>query len=156
MLERLLSGWTAKFLVLVLLGFAATDFIITQTLSAADAAEHLIHNPFWSGAPGILQSQMVLTMGMLVLLGGMFLRGFKEVIAIAVVIVGVYLTLNVIVLVSGVSYLAFHPSRVAIVVSLGAERRLAHAAYRAAACLGPRLLACLIFFPKLALGLKRF
>src|SRR3954466_4126574 len=87
MLERLLRGWTAKFLVLVLLGFAATDFVITQTLSAADAAEHLIHNPFWSGAPPILQSQMVLTMGLLVLLGGMFLRGFKEVIAIAVVIV---------------------------------------------------------------------
>ena len=41
MLERLLSGWTAKFLVLVLLGFAATDYVITQTLSAADAAEHL-------------------------------------------------------------------------------------------------------------------
>ncbi len=48
MLERLLHGWTAKFLVLVLLGFAATDFVITQTLSAADAAEHLIHNPYWA------------------------------------------------------------------------------------------------------------
>ena len=53
MLERLLHGWTAKFLVLILLGFAATDFVITQTLSAADAAEHLIHNPFWADAPAI-------------------------------------------------------------------------------------------------------
>ena len=51
MLERLLSGWTAKVLVLVLLGFAATDFVITKTLSAADAAEHLIHNPFWADMP---------------------------------------------------------------------------------------------------------
>src|SRR5437868_10925677 len=109
MLERLLHGWTAKFLVLVLLGFAATDFIITQTLSAADAAEHLIHNPFWASAPPILQSQMLLTIGMLLLLGAMFLRGFKEVIAIAVVIVGFYLVLNVIVLASGIVYLAFHP-----------------------------------------------
>ncbi|HEY1068436.1 MAG TPA: hypothetical protein VGE52_20095, partial [Pirellulales bacterium] len=47
MLERLVSGWSGKFLVLVLLGFAVTDFVITKTLSAADAAEHLVHNPNW-------------------------------------------------------------------------------------------------------------
>ncbi len=33
--------------MLVLLGFAATDFVITKTLSAADAAVHLIDNPYW-------------------------------------------------------------------------------------------------------------
>ena len=47
MLERLVHGWTGKILVLVLLGFAATDFVITKTLSAADAAVHVIHNPLW-------------------------------------------------------------------------------------------------------------
>ena len=109
MLERLLRGWTAKFLVLVLLGFAATDFVITKTLSAADAAEHLIHNRIGRTCPTWLQSQMIVTMVLLVLLGAMFLRGFREVIAMAVVIVAVYLVLNLIVIGSGLVYLARHP-----------------------------------------------
>src|SRR3954469_18642797 len=33
-LERLVHGWTGKIMVLALLGFAATDFVITKTLSA--------------------------------------------------------------------------------------------------------------------------
>src|SRR5262245_50722278 len=45
LLERLVSGWRGKFLVLVLLGFTATDFVFTRTFSAAAAAEHLVRNP---------------------------------------------------------------------------------------------------------------
>jgi len=154
MLERLLSGWTAKFLVLVLLGFAATDYVITQTLSAADASEHLINNPYWTSAPELFRGQMTVTMFLLVMLGAMFLRGFREVIAIAVVIVGVYLLLNLIVIGSGVSYLVFHLSRVSAwwEAVVGGQWHMDLEGRG----IGAAILACLVFFPKLALGLSGF
>ena len=94
MLERLFPRWKGKSFVLILLGFATTDFIITMTLSAADAATHFVHNPL---TPPWMQSQMGVTLILLALLGAVFLKGFKEAIGIAVVLVGVYLMLNAIV-----------------------------------------------------------
>jgi len=154
MLERLLRGWPAKILVLILLGFAATDFIITKTLSAADAAEHLIHNPLWVDMPDVVQSQMFVTMGLLVLLGAMFLRGFREVIAVAVAIVAVYLVLNLIVLTSGLVYLAAHLERIHAWYAAVLEGNW----YFEHSGSGPLavIAACLLFFPKLALGLSGF
>ena len=154
MLERLLSGWTAKFLVLVLLGFAATDYVITQTLSAADAAEHLIHNPKWAAMPAWFHSQMSVTMLLLVFLGAMFLRGFREVIAIAVVIVGIYLLLNLIVLGSGLSYLIFHPGRF-VAWYTNVETGNWYTTEGGTGWMAVAV-ACLLFFPKLALGLSGF
>jgi hypothetical protein len=154
MLERLLRGWPAKILVLVLLGFAATDFVITKTLSAADAAEHLIHNPLWGDMPAVLQSQIVVTMGLLVLLGAMFLRGFREVIAVAVVLVAIYLVLNVIVIGSGLFHLVKHQEYVRLwyeqVHSGDWEFEHSGSGWIAVA------VACVLYFPKLALGLSGF
>jgi hypothetical protein len=76
MLERLMSFWKGKIFVLVLLGFAATDFIITMTLSAADATPHLVENPHLE--PFLGGHQVVITLLLLALLGAVFLRGFKE------------------------------------------------------------------------------
>src|SRR6516225_4064183 len=113
MLAKLVSGWGGKILVLTLLGFAATDFVITKTLSAADAAVHLIQNPHWPDPPADdadkTRQAIYVTSFMLVLLGASFMRGFKEVIGLAVVIVGVYLALTAVVLTAGVAHIVEHP-----------------------------------------------
>src|SRR3712207_2195584 len=95
MLERMLSFWPGKLLVLVLLGFVATGWLVTITLSAADAAVHVAENPL---VPEFLHGQEVLiTLVLLAVLGAIFLKGFREAIGIAVLIVAAYLLLNLIV-----------------------------------------------------------
>ncbi len=94
MLENLLPGWLGKVFVLCLLGFAATDFIITITLSAADATTHLVQNPW---VPVYMQHRMILTMFMLAVLGGVYLKGFRSAIGVSVVLVSIYLALNAVV-----------------------------------------------------------
>src|SRR5438445_30894 len=90
-LEELFPRWKGKVIVLCLLGFAATDFVITITLSAADASAHLIQNPL---TPAWLDHPMIVTLLLLVTLGAIFLRGFQEAIGLAVVLVVSYLVLN--------------------------------------------------------------
>ncbi len=158
MLERLMRGWTGKFVVLVLLGFAATDYVITKTLSAADAAKHLIANSYWqNNMPEWLQGQTLLTMGLLVMLGGVFLKGFSEVIGLAVALVAVYLTLNIVVIGSGLSYLADNPTAISDwweKVQAG-EWMLEHTPVKGTG-FGAVAVVCVLFFPKLALGLSGF
>jgi len=160
MLERLVRGWTGKILVLVLLSFAATDFVITKTLSAADAAEHLLKNPLWPADYSGHTAQVLLTMFFLVVLGAVFLRGFREVIGVAVVIVAIYLTLNLIVVGSSLWYLAHHGE------ALRAwQEKVASGEHNWYIAGGPVhfgigttgiVLTCLVLFPKLALGLSGF
>jgi hypothetical protein len=144
MLEKLFPRWGGKAFVLVLLGFASTDFIITMTLSAADAAAHFVHNPY---TPHWLSSQMLITLLLLTGLGIIFLKGFKEAIGIAVVLVGVYLFLNSIVTAVAMVALFHHPE---------AFPNWKHAVFTQ----HPNVLGIvgisLILFPKLALGLSGF
>ncbi|MEO8026185.1 MAG: amino acid transporter, partial [Bryobacteraceae bacterium] len=144
MLEKLFPRWSGKSFVLILLGFATTDFVITMTLSAADAAAHFTQNPF---APMWMRSQMGITIALLVILGAVFLKGFKEAIGIAVILVAIYLSLNVIVAYIALGEVLRHPHlvpdwRTALMTQHG----------NPLAMIG----VSLVVFPKLALGLSGF
>ena len=107
LLEHILAGWKSKIFVLVLIGFAATDFVITMTLSAADAAIHAIANPYLH--PLVGNSQMGVTLGLLVLLAFIFWLGFKEAIGFARYIAIPFLLLNLVVIVRGLWEIARRP-----------------------------------------------
>ena len=144
MLENLFPQWSGKAFVLVLLGFATTDFIITMTLSSADAAAHFTKNPF---TPPWMRSQMAVTLILLSILGAIFLKGFKEAIGVAVVLVGIYLFLNVIVTGVALWDVLSHPR---LVPSWGEALLQRHG--------NPWVMIgiALLLFPKLALGLSGF
>jgi hypothetical protein len=163
MLAKLVSGWGGKILILTLLGFAATDFVITKTLSAADAAKHLIENPNWplhtDDHQEHVRQQLFVTFGLLALLGGMFLRGFREVITIAVVLVVVFISLNLVVIVSGVVYLLDHTHLATAWYEKvrSGNWAIAHPPISVnTTSLFGLLAMVLVLFPKLALGLSGF
>ncbi|HEX4442048.1 MAG TPA: amino acid transporter [Galbitalea sp.] len=153
MLERLLPWWAGKLFVLVLLGFAVTDFMITITLSAADAAQHFTQNPLM---PAWLHGQnALLTYVLIAALGVVFLRGFREAIGIAVGLVAVYLALNlVVVLVSG-AHIVGDPSLIT-----GSHGLLANMSHQSVFGQKGNIFLgigfALIAFPQLALGMSGF
>jgi hypothetical protein len=144
MLEHILPGWWGKLMVLVLLGFAATDFVITMTLSASDAARHATENPYLH--PFLGKASLSVTLILLVLLAAVFLKGFNEAIQLATFVCVPYLLLNVVVLVRGAFEVSTHPT------ALGHWRNLleTHGDARQIA------MAAAILFPRLALGLSGF
>lgn len=140
LVEKLVSGWRGKFVILVLLGFALTDFMVTITLSSSDAAAHLLQS---SSNPWLIP----LTIGLVVALAAVFLRGFTEAVTVAVALVTLYLTLTTVVIVVAAGHIIADPSLID-----GWLTRLA------TSHVNPWVTVAVAFivFPKLALGLSGF
>nr|WP_207917065.1 amino acid transporter [Micromonospora sp. KC723] len=148
MLERLLPFWRGKIFVLVLLGFVATSWIITITLSAADATVHLLENPYLPPAfPRGTLVAVVVTVLLLVVLGGVFLMGFTEAVTVAVPLVVVFLALNAVIVLDGLAEVVADPS-----VLADWTAALTAGGAGVGDLLGPAVLA----FPLLVLGLSGF
>ena len=144
MLENLLQGWQGKLFILILLGFASTDFVITMTLSAADAAQHAIENPYLHTIVG--EARVALTLGLLLVLALVFLKGFQEAIGLASLVAIPYIVLNVIVLLRGLIEVGRHPEALS-------NWNLSIAAHGDWTSL---FIASALIFPKLALGMSGF
>jgi hypothetical protein len=144
MLEVLIGGWRGKSFILCLLGFAATDFMITITLSAADAAAHVVENPF---VPAFMHDRMGVTLVLVALLGLIFLKGFKEAIGVSTFLVYTYLALNAVVLWVAGKHLLEHTVAIddwwsRLLVQRGSVLNM--------------VAVSALLFPKLALGLSGF
>jgi hypothetical protein len=182
MLEDLTHGWRGKLVVLLLLGFAAADFVITRSLSLADAAVHLIHNPSgqrllaqvpaelfhdtFVGAPmqwllrRLAEPQVAVALGLSVASFIMWLlcrRGLlPRVLFVAVFAVVCYLALAALVIGSGLVYIARRPeiwhSWLDALVAAREPADAASPASHAWSWLGIALWS----FPQMALGLSGF
>ena len=145
MLEDLLSFWRGKVFVLCLLGFVATSWIITITLSASDATAHLTENPLVPASFG--NYEVAITVLLLALLGAVFLKGFTEAIGVAVSIVGVYLLLNLVIVGVGFYEIISNPS------ALAGWQNALFTGYGNPITM---LAVSFLVFPQLALGLSGF
>jgi hypothetical protein len=182
LLEQRAHGWRGKVLILVLLGFVATDYVMTRSLSVSDAATHLLGNPIYQERaewvqnnremvrgwlPEMLQGrffnfwneQLVLTVILSILAFGLYFflvrsisRGF---LGVAVGVVGLYVLVNLIVIGSGLIYIHQHPH---LVSTWEETLRPEIGDFRSEAgnVIRFALLFALLAFPSMAIGLSGF
>jgi hypothetical protein len=183
LLERVLHGWVGKTLILVLLGFAATDFVMLKTISLADAAEHVLHNvtlaqehqlqtaaerarevsrEYLGDAFADYFTEQLAATILLGIIGFVFWfllrQGFnRNVISVAVPLVGLYLLLNAIVIGAGVWYLADNPERLTDWLERvqQGEWEIRGLGWEGSGW-GTVILLSFLFLPQLALGLSGF
>jgi hypothetical protein len=180
LLERLVHGWRGKTLVLIVLGFAATDFTMLKAISLADASVHLLDNPLFRGqevrdavawineqypspidGTPILTSQLAVTLvlGVVGFLFWFILRkGFnRNVLYVSVPLIGAYLALNGLLLGAGIGRLVDRPELVATWIAqvqagdwIISAPFWAHDDWRSIVALS------FLFLPSVALGLSGF
>jgi hypothetical protein len=145
-IENLFKGWRSKLAVLILVGFASTDFVITMTLSSADAAKHAIENPLLHDFFANSHSQLIVTLTLLAVLVAVFIKGFREAIYVSMGLAVPYILLTAVVAGRGIQEILAHPELLA-----NWQRGLTlHGSWHGL------VLASLIVYPKLALGLSGF
>ena len=185
-LEERIPGWRGKLVVLTLLGFAAADFVITRSLSLADAAVHLIHNPhgqrllarlpadlllddhvFWPPLEYVLrrlvEPQVAITLGLLIISFAawqVLKRGLtRRILLVTAAAVVCYLVLLALVISSAIVHVAQHPEIFQAwldTIFVAGEADGAGSPPSAHAWLWPWLSVALWSFPQMALGLSGF
>src|SRR5258706_12901432 len=116
-----------------------------MTLSAADAATHATKNPYLH--PFLHDAHLSVTLILLLLLALVFLKGFTEAIELATLVCVPYLLMNVVVLVRALVAVVLHPT---LIPSWKSALFQQHNDWTGL------MIASLIVFPKLALGLSGF
>ncbi len=174
MIERLTVtwgrlGWAGKVIVLVLIGFAMTDFVITITLSAADATHHVLENPLLG--PVLPHAPVLVTAGFILGLCVIFLWGFREAIGLSVLIAVPYMILNAVIIGAGLVRIAAEPAVVAtwwgkiarfqvdelVAVLSAIDHDAADEIHHfSGGGFGMLAVVSLLVFPKLALGMSGF
>jgi hypothetical protein len=183
LLERFVRGWAGKTMILLLLGFAATDFVMIKALSLADAAEHVTHNSYlekqktlqtvaaqvkaWGretvgeAVTSFFTEQIMVTI-LLGVVGFWFWwvlrKGFnRNVLFWAGPVVGLYLLLNAVVVGVGLHWLWEHPERLEQWLQ---QVEQGNWAMDKPFWAGPNwisvALLCLLLLPQLSLGLSGF